>query len=83
MNFNYAYNTETIDYRVKKLTDEVQKGEHKKDNLPNAAYEMIGERQADYFSHARKNMQTDFAHSIMYNNLQLDDIEVLDRLNSN
>ena len=81
MSFNYADNTEIINNRVEKLTDEVQKGEHKKDRLPNAAYQMIGERQADYFSHARKNMQTDFAHSIMYNNQQLDDIEVLERLN--
>ena len=49
MSFNYAYNTEIINNRVEKLTDEVQKGEHKKDRLPNAAYQMIGERQADYF----------------------------------
>lgn len=41
--------------RTGKLVQEVYDGEYKIDELPNAAYDLRGERQAAYFSHAREN----------------------------
>ena len=59
--------------RTSKLVQEVYDGEYKIDKLPNAAYDLRGERQAAYFSHARENMKTDVAHIIMYDNQQIYD----------
>lgn len=69
--------------RVKELVDEVIRGEHKVDILPNSSYDFSEERQAIYFSNARKNMKSDMAHATMECGQQLDDIKILERLRNN
>lgn len=61
--------------RVAKLVDEVEEGQYEVDILKNASYEMVGERQVEYFSHLRENMFTDIAFSIMTNYQQLNDVK--------
>lgn len=60
--------------RVDELIQEVVDGLYEIEKLPNAAYDLTGERQVAYFSHARENMKTDIAHVIMYENQQLNDV---------
>ena len=54
--------------RINKLMQEVYDGKYEIDGLPCEAFELVGERQSAYFSHARENMKTDFAHVIMRDN---------------
>lgn len=56
---------------IKKLdvVDEFLAEKRKIDRLPgNSSYNFSGELQADYFSITRRNMNTDWAHIIMYSN---------------
>ena len=59
-----------VQERTRQLVQEICDGEYKVDKLPNAAYDLRGERQTAYFSHARENLNTDIAHGIMYDNQQ-------------
>lgn len=43
--------------RISDLMQELESGQYKKEILPNSSYEMSGERQAMYFSHARENLK--------------------------
>ena len=62
---------------ISDLMQELESGQYKKEILPNSSYEMSGERQAMYFSHARENLKTDIAHAVMYSNQQLEDYQLL------
>lgn len=62
---------------LKQLVQEVVNGEHVMDTLPNDAWDFSGERQAAYFSNARRFMQSDVFHSIVYSNQQTDDVKFL------
>jgi len=70
---NRCENMMSVRDRARELVQEVCNGDYKIDKLPNAAYDLRYERQAAYFSHARKNMKTDIAHIIMYANQQIYD----------
>ena len=43
----------------------------------NVSFPFKGERQAQYFSHARNNMRSDMAHATMSHSNQSDDIKIL------
>lgn len=76
-------NVEQIKRRVKSLVGEVMRGEHSIDFLPNSSYDFSEERQAMYFSNARKNMKSDMAHATIECGQQLEDIKILKRLHKN
>lgn len=63
--------------RVCELIEELERGEYKKDFLPNSSYEMSGEHQAMYFLHMRENMKTDIAYVIMHSGVDLRDVSFL------
>lgn len=65
--------------RIGNLVQEVYEGKYKIDKLPNAAYDLRGERQVAYFSHVRENMKTDIAHVIMDDNQQIYDLQLWKR----
>lgn len=59
------------------LIQEIMCGEHKKDILPNASLKFSEERQAQYFSNLRKNLQSDLAMRIMSHSPQLFELNLL------
>lgn len=69
--------------RIRDLVQEAVNGEHNKEILPNSSYSFDPEAQAEYFSHARNNMQMDIAHQIMEEQQQLDECVVLGVLKKN
>lgn len=59
------------------LIQEVASGKYKKDTLPNASLEFSGERQAQYFSNLRRNLQSVSAQRIMTHSPQLFELQLL------
>lgn len=75
-----GYDPKAVKKRVRKLVREVEDGRYTKDILPNASYDLTGERQSAYFSHARENMKTDLAHAVMEHGQDLADCNISDIL---
>lgn len=71
-----------IEDRITRLVDEVVNGQHKIDVLYNASLALSEERQVEYFSHTRSNMETDIAYVIMNNDQNSEDIHFLKGLMS-
>ncbi len=62
---------------AEKLTNELIQGQVVRDTLPNTADPFVGEREAIYFSRARRYLQTDAAYDIMHNHQDLYDLKVM------
>lgn len=71
---------EAVNVRRNRLIEEIRSGERTKDVLPNSAFPFETERQAVYFSRARKNMKSDMAHATMDCANHTDDLEILHRI---
>lgn len=68
--------------RIEELLAEVWGREHTIDTLPNASFDFAAERQAIYFSNARKNMRSEMAHATMECGQSAEDLKVLGRYES-
>lgn len=78
-----AFFSEHTQERVNVLLLEIASGLYVREALPNAAYGMIGERQIEYFSRARANMETEIAHIFMEGPQQLDSIMMIKEIKKN
>ena len=62
--------------RRNRLIEEIRSGEKVKDVLLNAAFPFEKERQAIYFSKARRNMKSDMAHATMRQSDSIGDLKI-------
>ncbi len=60
--------------RMKRLTEEVLRGEIKRDTQPNSSNSFSGQVQADYYANARRNMQSEMFFVITHANQQVPEI---------
>lgn len=65
---------------IEELVEEVRRGEHEMDILPNSSFDFSEERQSMYFSNARKNMKSDMAYATMSRAQRVDDMKVFEVL---
>ena len=65
--------------RIDQLTEEVLRGEHVKDRLPDASCEFLREHQAYYFSNAKRRLGTVAAHVVMVCEQNLTDLRLLSK----
>lgn len=62
---------------IDNLIEEIMNGEYMRDVLPESAFDFSGECQAQYFSHLRKNLESDTAHSVMTVHQDLRELRLL------
>lgn len=66
--------------RRDRLIEEISSGEKRKDILLNDSFPFKTELQAIYFSHTRRNMESDMAHATMCQAGCTDDLKILEVL---
>lgn len=65
---------------IDRLIREILSGQHKIDKLPKSSVGFSGPAQAEYFSKARFNLESDVNNLIVHHGQDLDELELLKKI---
>lgn len=73
--YNDGFMEETS--RIDRLIEEILSGQHKIDKLPKSSVGFSGPAQAEYFSKARFNLESDVNNLIVHHGQRLEELKLL------
>ncbi|MBU5459375.1 transcriptional regulator [Anaerostipes sp. MSJ-23] len=76
--YNDGFMEETS--RIDRLIEEILSGQHKIDKLPKSSVGFSGPAQAEYFSKARFNLESDVNNLIVHHGQRLEELKLLRKI---